>query len=724
MPPAPLPPNLSAIRDVGGVMPADMLLRIFDGRDVEGARPSDYGIIGTRAVEDEAERLWQELRGAWWVLRRTLPGRDVEGRLPGDPTRSALRGWIEPLFVALGFGRLAGLRIPGISADDDRGRVFPVTHRYQHLLITVVPWDTELDRRGRDGSASPQSQTQEALNRAGAHLWGLVTNGRELRLLRDSTSLAGAAYLSVDLEEILDGEPVHEFIALWRLLHASRFEVLDDEPPSTCLMERWRDEALRSGVQALDALRQNVEEALVILGTGFLRHPDNHHLRHPVRVDELHTALLRMVFRVLFLVVVEERDLLHPTNTDRLTRGRYADYFSFARLRRVADRGGGGGPHRDLHTSLRIVLDSLGLETGRPELGLVGLGGLFTRTEEDGCLDDASLSNQVLSRAIRRLSRVRDFGTRRWRPVSFRTLSSRELGAVYESLLECLPQYRPGDHSFHLVHRAGNTRKMTGSYYTPSSLISRLLDSSLEPVLDEAVKRGEDKAAEFDELDPADTIAEMLLSVTVCDPACGSGHFLVAAGQRIAKRVAAVREGTPEPGEEAYRQALHTVVARCLYGVDLNPMALDVAKMALWLEGMAPGRPLDLLDPHLKCGNALMERLPRRYGPVSPTRPSPRWKVTTAKSWSHWEGPTHSNVSVRVRCSTPSPTRSRSATPPTRRGSTGSTRSRWEACGTSESRNRSTGPGVRLPTTAGTCTSPTPGAPPSSGRRGRAHPGR
>lgn len=610
MPPAPFPSSLSAIRSVGGTMPADMLLRIFDGRDIEGGRPIDYGVIGTRAVEDEAERLWHELRGAWWVLRRTLPGREEDGRLPRDPTRSALRGWIEPLFVALGFGRLAGLRISGIPADDDPDRIFPITHRYQHLLITVAPWDTELDARGRDGSASPQSRMQETLNRTSAHLWGLVTNGRELRLLRDSTSLAGVAYLSVDLEEIFDGELVHEFIALWRLFHASRFEVLDGEPPATCLMERWRDEALRSGVRALDALRQNVEEALTILGTGFLRHPDNQHLRHPVRVDELHKALLRMVFRILFLAVVEERDLLHPPDTAPLTRSRYAEYFSFTRLRRAAGRGGGGGSHRDLHTSLRIVLDSLGREDGRPELGLVGLGGLFTRTEEDRCLDDASLNNQVLSSAVRRLSRVRDPETRRWRPVSFRTLSSRELGAVYESLLESLPEYRAGDRSFHLVHRAGNARKMTGSYYTPSSLISRLLDSSLEPVLDEAVKRGEDKATEFHELDRADTIAEMLLSVTVCDPACGSGHFLVAAGQRIAKRVAAVREGTPEPGEEAYRQALHTVVARCLYGVDINPMALDVAKMSLWLEGMAPGKPLDLLDPHLRCGNALIGATP------------------------------------------------------------------------------------------------------------------
>src|SRR5690606_20477374 len=139
---------------------------------------------------------------------------------------------------------------------------------------------------------------------------------------------------------------------------------------------------------------------------------------------------------------------------------------------------------------------------------------------------------------------------------------------------------------FELVTAAGNARKTTGSYYTPSSLIELLLDSALDPVIEDAMKRGEQKATAAGQPDPAESIADELLSLTVCDPACGSGHFLVAAARRIAKRVAAVREGNPEPTLPAVRTALHEVIARCIYGVDLNPMAVELAKVSLWLEAL------------------------------------------------------------------------------------------------------------------------------------------
>lgn len=600
-----------AVRTVGGLLPEDMLLRVAQDGGLPGSAPSDYGMIGQSTVSGEAERIWPHLLAVWRDLRRVLPRQASGAPAPADPTNAAATRWIGPFLEALGFGRLAGLRSDGITADDDPERVLGISHRYAHALVHIVPWDQELDRRDRAGGAPPQSLVQEALNRTSAHLWGVVTNGRRLRLLRDSSSLAGSACVEVDLAAIFDGELFSEFVLALQLLHASRFEARGGGPPSSCWLEEWREEALRSGVRALDALRDNVERAVTALGTGFLRHPANASLRTATDANGLHAALLRLVFRLVFLMVVEDRDLLHPPDTGDRERRRYAAYFSTARLRRTAERRGSSA-HGDLYEALSLVLDALGDEEGRPELGLVGLGGLFSPSDDDAPLRGLRLSNEALLLAVRSLSRVHDTGSRRWRQVSFRTLSSRELGAVYESLLETVPQCRADDLSFHLVHRAGNQRKTTGAYYTPASLISRLLDSALEPVLDDAVKRGELLATEHEELDPADTIAEMLLSVTVCDPACGSGHFLVAAGHRIAKRVAAYREGTLEATEEAYRDALHDVVARCLYGVDLNPMAVAITRMSLWLEGMSAGRPLDLLDPHLKHGNALVGATPRQ----------------------------------------------------------------------------------------------------------------
>src|SRR5690606_39576654 len=114
-------------------------------------------------------------------------------------------------------------------------------------------------------------------------------------------------------------------------------------------------------------------------------------------------------------------------------------------------------------------------------------------------------------------------------------------------------------------------------------------------VTDDAVKRGEQRATEAGRPDPTDDIVDELLSLTVCDPACGSGHFLVASARRIAKRVASVRERNPEPTVDAVRHALYEVVARCISGVDLNPMAVELAKVLLWLEALETGMPLGFL---------------------------------------------------------------------------------------------------------------------------------
>ncbi len=174
--------------------------------------------------------------------------------------------------------------------------------------------------------------------------------------------------------------------------------------------------------------------------------------------------------------------------------------------------GGGRTAHGDQYEALRIVLDALGKEEGRPELGLPGLGGLFTHTQADAPLDGLKLSNESLLAAVRHLAQVRDPGARRWRSVDYRHLDAEELGSVYESLLELEPKHSATDRTFELIEVAGNSRKTTGSYYTPSSLIECLLDTTLDPVIDDAVKRGEQRATEAGRPDPTTT------SSTSCSP--------------------------------------------------------------------------------------------------------------------------------------------------------------------------------------------------------------
>ncbi len=178
------------------------------------------------------------------------------------------------------------------------------------------------------------------------------------------------------------------------------------------------------------------------------------------------------------------------------------------------------------------------------------------------------------------------------RPVNWAALESDELGSVYEGLMELEPELHREAATFVLEKVGGNERKGTGSYYTPSTLVECLLDASLDPLLDAAAREKDPEGA--------------LLALKVCDPACGSGHFLVAAARRIAKRVASVRTGDEEPSPEATRHALRDVVGRCIYGVDLNPMAVELCKVSLWLEAIEPGRPLSFLDAHIRQGNALL----------------------------------------------------------------------------------------------------------------------
>jgi len=179
--------------------------------------------------------------------------------------------------------------------------------------------------------------------------------------------------------------------------------------------------------------------------------------------------------------------------------------------------------------------------------------------------------------------------------VDFGNLGAEELGSVYESLLELIPRYDAEQLSYTLETLPGNERKETGSYYTPTSLVDCLLDSALDPLLDEACAKPthEERIA-------------ALFDITICDPACGSGHFLVAAARRIAKRVAAAETDESEPPEAEVRAALRRVVGRCIYGVDVNPMAAELARVSLWLEALEPGKPLSYLDQNIRVGNSLL----------------------------------------------------------------------------------------------------------------------
>lgn len=584
------------VRVAGGLLPAELLSRIAAG-ELAGQTSGDYHLAPGETVREAANRAWAYLTGVWATYRQAAE------KLPESDRGTTLtrERWLLILLRELGYGRVPTTPAGGLTAGDKR---LPISHVWESVPMHLLGHRVDLDRRtvGVAGAAtsSPQSMVQELLNRSDANQWAILSNGLTLRLLRDSTSLVGSAYIEFDLEAIFDGDLFADFLLLFSVCHQSRLEVRDPEKgPASCWLEAWRTESLESGSRALNQLRDGVIQAITTLGTGLLGHPANTQLRDgladgSLRIEDVNHGLLRVVYRLLFTFVAEDRGLLLAPDADPAIRQRYRDYFSTERLRRTARRRR-GTRHTDQWRALNLVWDGLGSVDGRPELGLVGIGGLF----EPGALDlfrGCDLSNDALLRAVRYLSLVEEPGSKMKRVVDYRHLGAEELGSIYEALLEFVPSWDAGRREFELLSAAGNDRKSTGSYYTPTSLIDCLLDSALDPVLDRAEREPDPEAA--------------LLALTVCDPACGSGHFLVAAARRIAKRIAAIRTGDPEPPPERVREALADVVGRCIYGVDLNPLAAELAKVSLWLETLDPGRPLAFLDAQIKVGNSLIGATP------------------------------------------------------------------------------------------------------------------
>ncbi|MCC1492740.1 N-6 DNA methylase [Cognatishimia sp. F0-27] len=457
--------------------------------------------------------------------------------------------------------------------------------------FVVVPTSETLDRRSPtlsvDRSRSPAFALQDYLNDKDEALWGIVTNGTHLRLMRDNASLTRPAYIEADLAQIFSNEDIASFAVLWLLIHRSRFGN-EGTPATDCPLERWRETGSKEGEVARDRLADQVQIALKVLGSGFLEaNPDlSTKLKSgEVNLTEWFNELLRLVYRLIFLMVAEDRNLLHPTNAKTDARALYAQGYSLAALRKQCYRAATWDKHHDRYEGVKIVFKALA--HGQPALALPALGGLFA-DDRLPHLETARLRNKAFMEALYRLSWLSD--KTGMVPVNWRAMETEELGSVYESLLELQPQL--GDDGKTLVfaseaaEQKGNQRKTTGSYYTPDSLVQALLDTALDPVLDK-------------------TEPDKLLKLTVIDPACGSGHFLLAAARRIATRLARHRaEGTPALSD--FRHALRDVARSCLHGVDRNPMAVELTKVALWIETVDPGLPLGFFDAQIRCGDALL----------------------------------------------------------------------------------------------------------------------
>jgi hypothetical protein len=530
--------------------------------------------------------------------------------------------WSLPLLRELGFGLLPTSPGPAIN-----GRTYAISRFSGPTPIHLVGCGLSLDRRAagmRGAAVNPHGLVQEFLNRSDAHLWAIISNGLRLRILRDNQALSRQSYLEFDLEAMFVGEVYSDFVLLWLMAHATRFVARDGGRPESCWLEQWTKLADEQGTRALGDLRQGVEKALETLGQGFFGHRRNTALREALRSGQLtlsdyHGQLLRVVYRLIFLFVAEDRtldgmSLLHPrddSDAARQARDHYASHYSTVRLRELASKIK-GSRHGDLWQQFNLLVGALSGEerfaVARAHLALPVLGSFLWDPASTAVLNapsltggaGAELTNADLLEALRHLAFTRQGKV--LRSVDYKNLGSEELGGVYESLLALTPQISGDGARFTFAEFAGNERKTSGSYYTPDSLVQCLLDSALDPVVEEVVKGKTSAEAE-----------QAILSLKVCDPAVGSGRFLVGAAHRLARHLARVRalaQGESEPSPLLYQHALRDVIGRCLYGVDINPMAAELCRVSLWLEALEPGKPLSFLDHHIRVGNSLLGATP------------------------------------------------------------------------------------------------------------------
>lgn len=603
----------------GSLFSADMLFLMARGNSSHQS-VEDYKLLPGLRFSDEISRSFNISRAFYNEYKKNRNASSAY-----DSTKK----FIEDFFTkALNYDSF--IHSSGMTIKD---RKYPVTlYAAKDVPIIIAPYTFSLDEAdGRftvEGVTSRKksafSLAQLFLNASGECTWAFATNGLELRLLRDSDSLVRPSFLSFDIESILSDSRYPDFVALWYLIHSSRVNI----------WEAWRQEGITNGTRVREGLRDGVTNALLHLGAGFLQTEGEGNnallnaLKDGKQADgvsytqmDFYKALLREVYRFLFLSTIEERNLLFAHTEDeaqltpelRKAHRIYREGYSIHRLAEKSRRILSNDKYSDIWHGIQVVFKAL--QKGNEALDLSPIGGLF-RQDQCPLLDACNIDNEHLLKAIRCL---------RWCYINgkltftdYRNMGTEEFGSVYESLLELVPRVDLTAKSFSFVgigdengideegSTTGNARKTSGSYYTNAELVNSLIKSALEPGLMGKIERAEEMAKKRnEEMDYEKTI----LSFSVVDPACGSGHFLLAAARRIAevlveKRLEKMSDAAPS--QALYRKALRDVITNCIYGVDLNEMAVELTRTALWLEGYESGKPLEFLSHHIKCGNSLV----------------------------------------------------------------------------------------------------------------------
>lgn len=552
--------------------------------------------------------------------------------MPSDKEAQTEEDWIKPVLRSLGhtFEVQPSLETPdGTKTPDyvfyrdqaalleNKGRKINET-LLQSRAIAVGdakywdrPLDVSLKRSGGDPftNKNPSYQIAFYMQHSGLD-WGILTNGRLWRLYHKETAHKLDRFYEVNLPELLQSGDVQNFLYFYIFFRRQAFEA------GALGIEEIRSASVDHARGVSDSLKAQVYEALRHVAQGFLDYRPNHLQTDQETLKAIYDNALIVLYRLLFILYAEARELLPvQENAD------YRESYSLDRLKKRIQR--------DLVTRKLLLPTSATLwaqlqalftiiDEGSPPLSVATFNGGLFDPERHPFLEKYAIGDFHLQQAIDKLARVQG------QFVDYRDLAERHLGTIYEGLLEytlhvasepmielrstsaIVPErlatardvaaiYQPGE--VYLVTNTGQ-RKTTGSYYTPDYIVKYMVEETLGPALRQAVAGASSEQEKI----------QAILNLKVLDPAMGSGHFPVEATEYIARflveQVEQPQSDTRGETELAYWK--RRVVQSCIYGVDLNPLAVDLAKLSLWLATVAKDRPLSFLDHHLRNGNSLI----------------------------------------------------------------------------------------------------------------------
>ncbi|OSO94158.1 restriction endonuclease [Halorubrum ezzemoulense DSM 17463] len=517
-------------------------------------------------------------------------------------------------------------------------------------------WGRKLDTRGEEKRdfENPSYQIHSYLQETPPQ-WGVLTNGEKWRLYYGPTSHRLDSYYEIDLPKVLSiGEEEGDLEAFKEFYLFFRQGAFLDDQTGDCFLDDVYDQSTAFAEALGEDLQENIYEAIRVLAEGFLDTNDN---LDEEDLDRIHDSSLIYLYRLIFVLYAESegRNLL-PTENEI-----YSETYSLNDLKQVVveKRDETQQHYQTWQTDLWDKLDELfvlidqgsqGKGIPKDDLYIPAYnGGLFrTDPEEDDTVEAQFLSNHEVGDAY--IAEVIELLTRHEASegqgkvfVDYSSLDERNLGSIYEGLLEYTlavadepltvddGEYVSAGEGDDITVEEGEVylrtddgeRKATGSYYTPEYVVEYIVDETLGPLVQEIREDLVANSARGDDRGFAEEFADRVFDLTVLDPAMGSGHFPVNAVDYLAREIidaqeqqdrqaldsadAEIRAPTTEEGElRDINWARRKVAQRCIYGVDVNPLATELAKVSLWLRTLAAEQPLAFLDHHLKTGNSLV----------------------------------------------------------------------------------------------------------------------